>query len=166
MPTPANGNASEKFRLPTTGVPLPLGKFLGLSGILTEESFTIRQILLVGQERPSKKGSENSRCNSSVPADRVNQAGLYHVNACLQRACCGSAARTEMRFPAVYEQADRTPRRHSLPPLSCHPPWRDCSVVASIWAAALIPLVTTSLKLRSIVIPVCNFYALGGLKLR
>jgi hypothetical protein len=47
MPTPANGNASEKFRLPTTGVPLPLGKFLGLSGILTEESFAIREILLV-----------------------------------------------------------------------------------------------------------------------
>ena len=28
----------------------------GLSGILTKESFTIRQILLVGQERPSEEG--------------------------------------------------------------------------------------------------------------
>jgi hypothetical protein len=44
----------------------------GLSGILTEESFTIRQIFLVSQERRSKEGSENSGFNSSVPADRVN----------------------------------------------------------------------------------------------
>jgi len=83
----------------------------GLSGVLTEESFTIRQILLVGQERPSKEGSENSGFNSPVPTDRVNEIGLYHVNACLHQACCGSAARTEMRLPAVYEQADRTRRR-------------------------------------------------------
>jgi hypothetical protein len=51
-------------------------KEIGLSGILTEESFTISQIFLVGQERPSKEGSENSGFNSSVPADRVNKTGL------------------------------------------------------------------------------------------
>jgi hypothetical protein len=82
----------------------------GLSGVLTEESFTIRQIFLVGQERRSKEGSENSGFNSSVPADRVNETGLYPVTACLQQAFCASAARTEMRFPAVYEQADRARR--------------------------------------------------------
>ena len=38
------------------------------------------------QERASKEGSENSGFNSSVPDDRVNETGLYHVNACLQQA--------------------------------------------------------------------------------
>jgi hypothetical protein len=47
----------------------------GLSGILTEESFAIRPILL-GQERPSKEASENSRFNSPVPTGCVNETGL------------------------------------------------------------------------------------------
>jgi hypothetical protein len=54
---------------------------------------------------------ENSGFNSSIPAERVNETGLCHVNAWLQQAFCESAARSEMRFPAVYEQADRTRRR-------------------------------------------------------
>ena len=49
----------------------------GLSGILTEESFTIRQILLVGQERPSEEDSQNTSRDSPVPAYRVNEMALY-----------------------------------------------------------------------------------------
>jgi hypothetical protein len=59
--------------------------------------------LPVGQERPCQECSKNSGCDSTVPSDRVSDTGLYHVNACLQQTCCGSAARTEMRFPAVYK---------------------------------------------------------------
>jgi 8-oxo-dGTP pyrophosphatase MutT (NUDIX family) len=87
------------------------GESLVKSDIPAEKSFAIRQILLVGQERPSQEGFKNSGCDSPIPRDRVKDTGLYHVNDCLQQTGCGSAARTEMRFPAVYEQADRARRR-------------------------------------------------------
>ena len=37
------------------------------SGILTEESFAIRQILLVCQERSCEKNAQNSGLNASIP---------------------------------------------------------------------------------------------------
>ena len=59
---------------------------------------------------------------------RVNKTDLYHVNACLQQTCCESAARTEMRFPAVYEQADRTRRRR----------WRLEARALRLWLAPVV----------------------------
>jgi integrase/recombinase XerD len=60
----------------------------------------------------------------------VNETGLYHVNACLQQAFCASAARTEMRFPAVYEQADRARRRQS-------PVFEEAEIVALLDSISL-----------------------------
>jgi hypothetical protein len=47
-----------------------------LQASMVQESVAIREILLVGQERPSEEDSKNSGCNSPVPGNRVNEIAL------------------------------------------------------------------------------------------